>query len=158
KGSGNRGGRFYQFLAVFLAYVAIGLMLIPLIIEDQLAAQVQPDNNSEAPAEVGTVPKAPMPGPAAKVENAPQPPAGRDRPKDEKEPKAAMLAADAKPRQSAPVPPPSRVAAEKQQPAPEAKPPGDIVTAQNQPVAVAPEEPAANPSNWGALVLLILPV
>ena len=32
-GTGNRGGLFYQFLALFLAYVAIGLMHVPMLIE-----------------------------------------------------------------------------------------------------------------------------
>ena len=33
KGSGNRGGRFYQFLAVFLAYSSIAGMHVPALIE-----------------------------------------------------------------------------------------------------------------------------
>ena len=33
RGSGNRGGRFYQFLAVFLTYAAIAGMMAPAVIE-----------------------------------------------------------------------------------------------------------------------------
>src|SRR5208282_4601275 len=33
KGTGNRGGLFYQFLAVFLTYSAIVAMYVPMLIE-----------------------------------------------------------------------------------------------------------------------------
>jgi hypothetical protein len=35
-GSGNRGGRFYQFLAVFLTYSSIGGMYLPALLEAEL--------------------------------------------------------------------------------------------------------------------------
>jgi hypothetical protein len=38
KGSGNRGGRGYQFLALFLTYSAIALMLVPDVLEALPAA------------------------------------------------------------------------------------------------------------------------
>jgi hypothetical protein len=42
KGTGGRGGRFYQFLAVFLTYSAIALMHAPLVVQEFLKqAQIQ---------------------------------------------------------------------------------------------------------------------
>ena len=46
KGTGNRGGVFYQFLAVFLTYSAIGLMDLPFAIHEDLNAA--PQGNEQA--------------------------------------------------------------------------------------------------------------
>jgi hypothetical protein len=58
KGSGNRGGRFYQLLAVFLAYSAIVGMHVPSVIAEitQLVAEKEPSaaalTTTEKPADV----------------------------------------------------------------------------------------------------------
>ena len=45
KGTGNRGGLFYQFLALFLAYMAIGLMNFPADRRiDQTGAAASPES------------------------------------------------------------------------------------------------------------------
>ena len=48
KGTGNRGGRFYQFLAVFLTYSAIASMYAPLVVQEFLK-QAQLEVPAEAP-------------------------------------------------------------------------------------------------------------
>jgi hypothetical protein len=77
KGSGNRGGKFYQLLAVFLAYSAIVGMDAPLVIEGlkQVAQQKKPQANGfpkeiEKPSEKV---KAELKGPVI-VKDAPAPP------------------------------------------------------------------------------------
>jgi hypothetical protein len=46
KGTGNRGGRFYQFLSVFLVYSAIVVMHIPLLLEE-FAKRAQNEQQAE---------------------------------------------------------------------------------------------------------------
>jgi len=58
-GSGNRGGRFYQLLAVFLTYSAIAAMYIP----DMLEA-FRKGHDQEAPAQVAVANGKPAPAPA----------------------------------------------------------------------------------------------
>ncbi len=48
KGTGDRGGRFYQFLAVFLTYSAIASMYAPLVVQEFLK-QAQVQEPAEAP-------------------------------------------------------------------------------------------------------------
>jgi len=57
-GSGNRGGRIYQLLAVFLTYSAIAAMYIP----DMLEA-LRKGHNQNAPAQVAGADGEPVPGP-----------------------------------------------------------------------------------------------
>jgi hypothetical protein len=54
-GSGNRGGRFYQLLAVFLTYSAIAAMHIPDLLKDL---------DQDAPAQVADADGKPAPAPA----------------------------------------------------------------------------------------------
>jgi hypothetical protein len=51
KGTGNRGGLFYQFLAVFLTYVSIGAMNMPFLIQasDEASLKQQPIQKADAP-------------------------------------------------------------------------------------------------------------
>ena len=52
-GTGNRGGLFYQFLAVFLAYSSIVAMYLPLLVEDGLEQGPEKDEQAKvAPAKV----------------------------------------------------------------------------------------------------------
>jgi len=47
KGTGGRGGRFYQFLAIFLTYSAIASMYAPLVVQEFLKqAQIQEQTES----------------------------------------------------------------------------------------------------------------
>ena len=55
KGTGNRGGMLYQFLSLFLTYIAIGLMTLSVEIEGQFKNAAK--NNQQAEA---------IPGPVAK--------------------------------------------------------------------------------------------
>ena len=52
KGTGNRGGLFYQFLALFLSYLAVGLMTFAFIVEHVLGGGLnQPEQANVQPAE-----------------------------------------------------------------------------------------------------------
>jgi len=51
KGTGNRGGLFYQLLAVFLTYSAIGLMDLSFEIEGHIKEQVAAPAKAAPPAE-----------------------------------------------------------------------------------------------------------
>jgi len=62
-GSGNRGGRFYQLLAVFLTYSAIAAMYIPDMLEALRKGHVQ-----KAPAQVADADGKPAPLEQAKLE------------------------------------------------------------------------------------------
>ena len=64
-GSGNRGGRFYQLLAVFLTYSAIAAMYIPIMLD---VLRKGPDQ--DAPAQVADTDGKPARGPveAARLE------------------------------------------------------------------------------------------
>jgi hypothetical protein len=81
-GSGNRGGLFYQLIAVFLTYSAIAAMFaVPVAIEaiqrrEQRAGDVQIVNaeGKPAPAKPGAQREPDDEDPAAPAEPAPQPP------------------------------------------------------------------------------------
>ena len=58
KGSGNRGGPFYQVLAVFLTYSAIVAMYVPLLFEEAVKSnQAENQNAAKNVAAVKAVPK-----------------------------------------------------------------------------------------------------
>jgi hypothetical protein len=68
KGTGNRGGRLYQLLAVFLTYTSIGLMLASVYIPEWLkeqAAKPKPAPAAEKPAKADDKAKELDPPPAA---------------------------------------------------------------------------------------------
>ncbi len=78
KGSGNRGGMFYQFLALGLSYLAIGLMTFAFMVEHVFNGglnQRQQANVRPAPPEKGHPPGAAVPRPpvvAAEKPGAPK--------------------------------------------------------------------------------------
>jgi hypothetical protein len=53
KGTGNRGGLFYQFLAVFLTYVAIGAMNMPFLIQASDEASLKQQEVRSVPGKEG---------------------------------------------------------------------------------------------------------
>jgi len=93
KGTGNRGGLFYQFLALLLAYMAIGLMHVPMLIEEQIKtwraqaeqAKILPEKNDRDRAKVDGEPKAPATRELAKHDGEPKAPVPKDRAKVEGE-------------------------------------------------------------------------
>ena len=89
KGTGNRGGMLYQFLALFLTYFAIGLMGLTFVIEQQFnefrGKIKNAEAKKEAPAQIVKNEKG-----AAKTDDRPQNPivaAGKDKAKDPTSPK-----------------------------------------------------------------------
>src|SRR5262249_59140123 len=76
KGTGNRGGRLYQLLAVFLTYSSIVAMNVPLLIEEFLKRSDE-DPPARVAAEKGARGPggAKAPGPAAGDVAKPAPPA-----------------------------------------------------------------------------------
>jgi hypothetical protein len=87
RGSGNRGGTFYQFLALFLTYSSIAVMLAPLYIEAYL-------NEARENAQPGAVAGG---GPQNVPANAnANPPAAKASPPDANQPDAAKAAGDQK--------------------------------------------------------------
>jgi hypothetical protein len=88
-GSGNRGGRFYQFLALFLTYCAISAMHIPYILEAFGNAQ----KNDEQAAPTVSVKKAVARAKARKKrEVQPAAPVEPSEPKEAPAPKAGATA------------------------------------------------------------------
>ncbi len=84
KGTGNRGGMLYQFLALFLTYFAIGLMGLTFVMEQQFKefqGKIKDgEAKKEAPAKAVKIEKG-----AAKNDDRPQNPivaAGKDKAKD----------------------------------------------------------------------------
>ena len=78
KGSGNRGGPFYQSLAIFLTYSSIVAMNVPFLLEDAFANLKQEEPVAEKAA-VKTDPdraKAKAPAAAARAEGAARPAPG----------------------------------------------------------------------------------
>jgi len=101
KGTSNRGGRFYQFLALLLAYIAIGLMHVPMLIEHAIKtkgepaqqAEIVPEKSEKDRAGVDGEPKAPVTKDLAKLDGEPKTPAAKDRAGVDGAPKAPVIVA-----------------------------------------------------------------
>ena len=66
KGTGNRGGLFYQMLAVFLAYTAIGAMHLPFLFDEPDQPDPQDKQANFVPKEVDKAAIKPKVPPEAK--------------------------------------------------------------------------------------------
>jgi hypothetical protein len=86
KGTGNRGGLLYQFLALFLSYLAVGLMTFAFMVEhvfNEGQKQANQANVQPAPAEKGQPPGAAgpkQPAVAAEKAKSPKPAVGAGQP------------------------------------------------------------------------------
>jgi hypothetical protein len=158
KGSGNRGGRFYQVLALFLAYIAIALMHVPMLVEGMRQAAHLPQKNKQAPAKVNREAKGPVASEVAKVDGAPQATAPKQRTTDKGKTEAPVVVAKEPARPGPVVPPGGPGGAEKQAPVPDSKQDGGAVAGQNQPAVPVEQKPSAEPVKLGLLALVVLPV
>jgi len=166
KGTGNRGGRFYQFLALFLAYMAIGLMNFPDATEELMKmwgeqaqkAKIVPEKIAKDRARVDAEPKAPVTKDLARLDGEPKTPAAQDRAKIDGEPKAPVIVSKESARTKAGVPP-SPPAVVKNDPAPVREEKAAVVKGQNQRAVDAEEKPDENgpqPSLVVAMLVLIV--
>jgi len=166
KGTSNRGGLFYQFLALFLAYMAIGLMHVPMLIEHWLKtgreqaqqAKIVPEKSEKDRAKVDDEPKAPVAKDLAKRDGKPKTPAAKDRPQVDGEPKAPAIVANESARPKAGVSPSPPAAAVKNGPIPVPEQKAALVNGQDQRAVNALEKPAEKGPRPTLLGLLLLPV
>jgi len=167
KGTGNRGGRFYQFLALFLAYMAIGLMHVPVATKELLKiggeqaqkAKIVPEQIAKDRAKVVGEPKAPVTKDLAKRDGEPKTPAAKDRANVEGEPQAPVIVVKESARTKTGVPPSPPAAAVKNDPIPVPEQKAAVVKGQDQRAADAEEKPDENgprPSLVLAMLVLIV--
>jgi hypothetical protein len=97
KGSGNRGGRFYQFLALFLTYFAIVAMHVPMVMEDLAnEGRDQDQPAAVAPEKVATEQPKAGEGPQAAAGAPKQPGPPNDAKEEGKQDRAGMNPAENK--------------------------------------------------------------
>jgi hypothetical protein len=164
KGASYRGGLFYQFLSLFLAYMAIGLMHVPMLVEDWIKTQreqaqqanILPEKSDKDLAKVDGEPKAPVTRELAKGDALPKAAVTKDRAKVDGQAKAPVIAANDRARPQAGTAPSPPAGAVGKEPVPDPKQKGAVVEGKNQHVVDGRGKPDAKPPQFSLVRILVL--